>query len=152
MAGEISHNRLDRALRTHDWVAFARGYNGPNYAINSYDTRLAAAYQKYNIGPLPDLIIRAAQIYLTYLGYEPGTVDGIMGRFTRSALNEFQSKRGLPMTNDINDDVLLDLKQEVSHLPARFALPHPQRLRCFGNVHVLPYFGESRKLPESHFR
>jgi len=118
IAGEISHNQLDRALRTHDWVGFARGYNGPNYAINSYDTRLAAAYQKYNIGPLPDLIIRAAQIYLTYLGYQPGTVDGVMGRFTRSALNEFQAKQGLPMTNDINDDVLLHLKQEVNHLPA----------------------------------
>lgn len=35
---------LDRALRSHDWAAFARGYNGPNYAANHYDTKLAAAY------------------------------------------------------------------------------------------------------------
>ncbi|MBI4593023.1 MAG: N-acetylmuramidase family protein, partial [Candidatus Rokubacteria bacterium] len=41
MAGEITHNGLDRALRAHDWAAFARGYNGSEYARNQYDTRLA---------------------------------------------------------------------------------------------------------------
>jgi len=35
---------LDKALRAKDWAAFARGYNGSNYAINKYDTKLAAAY------------------------------------------------------------------------------------------------------------
>ena len=43
IAGEITHNRLDRALRSHNWAAFARGYNGPAYAKNRYDTRLSAA-------------------------------------------------------------------------------------------------------------
>jgi hypothetical protein len=31
-------------LRTKDWARFAAGYNGPAYAQNQYDTRLAAAY------------------------------------------------------------------------------------------------------------
>jgi len=117
MAGEITSNRLDRALRAHDWAAFARGYNGPAYAKNSYDTRLAAAYQKYTLGPLPDLVVRAAQIYLMYLGYHPGSVDGVSGRFTRSALNEFQEQQGLPVTAEINEDLLAILQEEAEKLP-----------------------------------
>lgn len=34
------------ALRKKDWAAFAKGYNGPAYAANKYDQKLAAAYQK----------------------------------------------------------------------------------------------------------
>jgi peptidoglycan hydrolase-like protein with peptidoglycan-binding domain len=30
-----------------DWAAFAKGYNGPGYAANKYDTKLAAAYATY---------------------------------------------------------------------------------------------------------
>lgn len=34
-------------LRARQWAAFAAGYNGPGYARNHYDTKLAAAYEKY---------------------------------------------------------------------------------------------------------
>jgi len=117
MAGEISHNKLDRALRNHDWPMFARGYNGPAYARNSYDKRLSDVYQKYASGSLPDLTIRSAQIYLTFLGYHPGPVDGIMGRFTRSALNSFQSEYNLPLDDQVDDDLLAHLSNAVSKLP-----------------------------------
>ena len=39
--------RLLRALRGKDWATFARIYNGPNYAANKYDTKLAAAFKQY---------------------------------------------------------------------------------------------------------
>lgn len=116
MSGEITHNGLDRALRAHDWAAFARGYNGPEYARNRYDTRLAAAYRKYSLGPLPDLMIRGAQIYLRYLGYDPGPVDGVIGRFTRSAFGEFQERHGLPVASEIDEEQLAVLKREVEQL------------------------------------
>lgn len=35
---------MRNALARQDWQSFARLYNGPNYAQNSYDTKLAAAY------------------------------------------------------------------------------------------------------------
>jgi hypothetical protein len=117
IAGEIIHNNLARALCRHDWAAFACGYNGASYSKNKYDTRLAAAYQKYKAGPLPDLAVRAAQIYLTYLGYHPGPVDGMLGRFTRSALNEFQGKHGLKITDNVDQGIISALKQEVEKLP-----------------------------------
>lgn len=113
MAGEIIHNNLHRSLRNHDWAAFARGYNGSNYAINKYDTRLAAAYAKYTHGGLPDLKIRTAQIYLMYLGFNPGTIDGLPGRFTFSALNKFQQKNELSVSNVIDEDLLTELKNKI---------------------------------------
>lgn len=110
---EILHNKLDAALRCHNWANFARGYNGPAYAENKYDTRLASTYQKYVQGPLPDLTVRAAQIYLLYLGYNPGPVDGVPGRFTYSALNEFQQANDLPIKNEISPRVLASLKAKA---------------------------------------
>jgi N-acetylmuramidase-like protein len=43
----IKANKLDAPLRKLDWKAFARGYNGPSYATNKYDTKMAAAYKKW---------------------------------------------------------------------------------------------------------
>jgi hypothetical protein len=114
MVGEIVHNNLHKALRNHDWKAFARGYNGANYEINSYDTRLAAAYAKLTHGAMPDLTIRAAQVYLTYLGYSPGIIDGLPGKFTFAALNDFQRKNKLPISNAIDDRLLTELKNQAS--------------------------------------
>lgn len=35
------------AIRAANWVAFARGYNGPAYAANRYDQKLAVAFTKH---------------------------------------------------------------------------------------------------------
>lgn len=37
-----------RALRSQDWASFARAYNGPGYATNKYDTKLAEAYARHS--------------------------------------------------------------------------------------------------------
>lgn len=38
---------LHRALRSKDWADFARRYNGPAYAKNQYDVKLAEAYRRF---------------------------------------------------------------------------------------------------------
>ncbi|MEH1898536.1 MAG: N-acetylmuramidase domain-containing protein, partial [Nostoc sp.] len=43
----IKTNKLDSALRNHQWADFAYGYNGSGYAANQYDTKIAAAYSQY---------------------------------------------------------------------------------------------------------
>lgn len=43
----IRVNNLVGAINGKNWARFARVYNGPNYAINSYDKKLSAAYQKH---------------------------------------------------------------------------------------------------------
>jgi hypothetical protein len=42
---------LAAALRRHDWHAFARGYNGPAYARNAYDAKMAEAYARHARSP-----------------------------------------------------------------------------------------------------
>ncbi|MGS1027681.1 N-acetylmuramidase domain-containing protein [Burkholderia glumae] len=35
------------ALKNRKWATFAKGYNGPDYARNLYDAKLAQAYERY---------------------------------------------------------------------------------------------------------
>jgi hypothetical protein len=42
----IKANKLDAPLRAKNWAAFAKGYNGPGYAQNAYDKKMAAAYAR----------------------------------------------------------------------------------------------------------
>jgi hypothetical protein len=102
-------NRLDRALATHDWTSFARGYNGPAFATNHYDVRLRGEFQKIETGVLPNLDIRAAQLFLTFRGFHPGPIDGFVGPLTRAAIIDFQQKNGLNQTGFVDDDLLARL-------------------------------------------
>ncbi len=109
MANFLVSSRLDIPLRAHDWASFARGYNGPNYAINRYDNQLNAEFQKYSAGVLPDLNVRAAQLYLTYLHFHPGNVDGIARARTLSALADFQTQHRLTKTYTIDAETVAQL-------------------------------------------
>ena len=99
----LESTRLAAPLRSHDWASFARGYNGPDYAANHYDTQLSAAYQRFISGPLPDLTIRAAQLYLTLRGFSPSGIDGMAGQHTLNAILNFQASVGLPQTGNLDD-------------------------------------------------
>lgn len=43
----IKANKLDAPLRAKDWKTFARRYNGPAYAANKYDAKMAKAYARW---------------------------------------------------------------------------------------------------------
>jgi hypothetical protein len=43
----VKANNLDGPLRAKNWAAFARGYNGPSYAVNKYDVKMASAYARW---------------------------------------------------------------------------------------------------------
>ncbi|HEX3064605.1 MAG TPA: N-acetylmuramidase domain-containing protein [Dongiaceae bacterium] len=117
VANFMTANNLDASLRVHDWPSFARGYNGPDYAKNKYDSLLAGAFLKYSQGPLPDLDSRRGQLLLTYLGYAPGAIDGVAGKHTTSAMNAFQSKESLPLTQSFDTKTMLLLATRVAALP-----------------------------------
>jgi hypothetical protein len=118
----LASTGLGAPLRAHDWASFARGYNGPNYTINRYDIRLNGEFQKYSSGALPDLGVRAAQLYLTYLGFHPGGIDGIAGEITVAALAEFRSKNAIPASAAVADPDLVaqlyDASTAISTLAA----------------------------------
>lgn len=100
---------LDSALRGHQWAVYAKGYNGPNFAQNQYDVKLANAFAKFSAGPLPDIDTRAAQLYLGYRAFTGITVDGVAGPRTRAALMKFQQQNGLPATGQVDDATLAAL-------------------------------------------
>jgi peptidoglycan hydrolase-like protein with peptidoglycan-binding domain len=106
MQGYIVATGLDRALRDHRWADFARGYNGKNYAVNAYDTKLHDAFQHYTLNGVPDIGLRAAQLKLTYEGCNPGPVDGLPGMRTRQATERFQQREGLRVTGDLDPRTL----------------------------------------------
>ncbi len=113
---------LQAALKAHDWTAFARGYNGPGYAANRYDVRLEAEYRSLAAGPLPDLAVRAAQMYLGYLGFAAGPVDGVAGSRTCAALARFRAQAGLPPGDAVDAAALEQLAEALRRPP----VPLPQ--------------------------
>lgn len=44
----LQNTGLDKYLKSKNWSAFARGYNGASYARRGYHTRLAKAYKNYS--------------------------------------------------------------------------------------------------------
>jgi len=52
-------------------------------------------------------LIREVQQYLTKLGYNPGTIDGMMGGKTRNAIKAFQRKKGMRV-DGLATETLLD--------------------------------------------
>ena len=44
----IQHRGLADELQEHRWADFARLYNGPGYAVNQYDVKIAAAFKEFS--------------------------------------------------------------------------------------------------------
>ena len=98
----VKLNKLDDEMRRRDWAGFARGYNGPAYLKNRYDTKLAAAYTLHAISPPrtdgiqrtlkmgddgPDVALVQKKLGLA--------ADGDFGPATKAAVVAFQQKNGL---------------------------------------------------------
>ena len=107
----LAHHELDAALRSKNWAAFARGYNGAGYKKNAYDEKLESAFLHCCRSGPPDLRIRGAQVYLMFHGCHPGPIDGVMGPRTRVALRRFQEGKGLPQTVAVDSATLAALRR-----------------------------------------
>jgi peptidoglycan hydrolase-like protein with peptidoglycan-binding domain len=103
MASFMRASGMHTALQRRDWTGFARRYNGPGFATNRYDEKLAAAHTSICGNGLPDLEARAVQLLLTYHGFSPGKIDGIVGRATQAAIAAFTAKHKLAGTGDHKD-------------------------------------------------
>jgi hypothetical protein len=141
MARFIEKAGLIGAMRRHDWATFARGYNGPAYAANAYDKKIAAAYRRYagleeaadalepeNAKPAerPALLMRGMagaevadlQRQLTTLGY-PAEPDGIFGSGTAHAVTRFQSEHRLGADGIVGPMTARALAEALSALSSR---------------------------------
>jgi hypothetical protein len=125
VASEILADGAAKALATHAWANFARVYNGPPFAKNNYDTTIRTWYEKCRGGASPDLRGRSAQLYLMYLGYHPRDIDGSWGKFTQSALNQFQEDKGIPVTSELDDATFSALDASNSAVAGGTLSPAP---------------------------
>ena len=116
VSGFLRSKKLVTALQAHDWAAVARTYNGAAFAKNKYDVRLAGAFEQYSSGTLPDIEVRRAQLYLTYLGFAPGGVDGLHGKRSRSAVADFRQANGLGNGDRVDNALLEALQAKVRAL------------------------------------
>lgn len=113
MARFIDKSGLSGALGRRDWPAFARGYNGPAYKKNAYDTKMAAAEARWRkklggvAAPAPSPSARPVlrqsdrgeavmtlQRLLEARGHSI-VADGQFGARTDRAVREHQAKSGL---------------------------------------------------------
>lgn len=110
----IRTNGLLDKLSSRDWAGFARAYNGPAYRRNSYDTRMASAFDRHRNRRLLNakappmrrtqrlsmmsyndaLAVREMQKLLNAAGYLVKE-DGLFGVKTDKALRAFQQQIGL---------------------------------------------------------
>ncbi len=106
----INNSALESAFRNKKWTKVAFFYNGKDYAKNNYHTNLEHYSDLYTIKGTPSIEIRSAQARLTYLGFDPRGVDGLLGSGTRTAVIAFQKARGIPLTAELDDKTMDELK------------------------------------------
>ncbi len=126
----LLHTGIAVSLQAHDWTSVARKYNGSGQ-VATYSQRLQTNFNALqDPSKLPDLDVRAAQLYLTFIAlaennpaFSPGGIDGILGTpghsHTLAALNAFQAAQGLPASTTVDAGVLAALAA---------VLPPPQNL------------------------
>ena len=102
MAAYLNATRLAACLARHDWVGFALGYNGADYARHNYDGLLRQFHGRYAGGPMPDLGVRAVQVALTFLGYDPHGIDGLLGPGIQAAIRTYQADNALEQTGCVD--------------------------------------------------
>jgi hypothetical protein len=118
----LLHTGVAQALAAHDWNSVALHYNGSGQ-VAVYAGRLAANYATMqDPSKIPDLNVRAAQLYLTFLAnslnnpaLNPKGIDGMAGPGTLDALNAFQTSQGIATTSAVDASTVAAL---AAALPA----------------------------------
>ncbi len=128
----IEKSGLASAMEMQDWRAFARGYNGPEYAKNDYDRKLSKAYETYAVvlglkpaktrpgrnsplvlkyGDRGDLV-RELQLKLQKCGVAIAA-DGDFGPVTKRAVEGFQRLKGLSVDGLAGPETFIVLERIV---------------------------------------
>lgn len=116
----VRHNSLADELKSLNWAAFARGYNGADYKKNNYDRKMADAYDKHkkvkvdcSKFDLDEPIILAVKSHgepvkavqtklVEHKLMAKSEVDGDFGARTEMAVKAFQCLNGLKANGTVD--------------------------------------------------
>jgi len=108
----VKKSGLDDELIRRDWAGFARGYNGPNFAVNKYDQKLAASYLIHSAGgphtDSPHPVLRMGDTGPNVVALQNAlniVADGDFGPGTKAAVIAFQKKKGLAQDGVVGQQV-----------------------------------------------
>jgi hypothetical protein len=117
-------------LRTGDFKGFARGYNGPSYALNRYDTKMASAAAEWRkllkgVHEIPSFqpetsfsgSVLQIQRRLVLHGFKVA-IDGERGPQTEKAIMDFQKSKKLRVDGVVGNQTWKALEEE----PAKAAV------------------------------
>ena len=109
---------IDLSLTQSLVMALLEGKSGPLEGGGASETAQAIPSSS---GPVPDrdvskpkLDVRRVQTLLAELGYEPGAIDGLMGRRTASAIRAFQKAEGLAVDGRLSADLVAALETRAA--------------------------------------
>ena len=81
--------------------------------LRSHTGQADESFRRPVVGqPLDARRILDLQARLNRLGFSPGSIDGVAGPMTISAIKRFQQSRGGPQAGAIDDDVLDEVRKE----------------------------------------
>ena len=109
LSGMIA-DRIDRAVG----IDRPRPVPAPRLAQPNNDAQVQVPSSPAPIvSPLQDTV-RQSQIYLAALGFDPGPADGLIGKRTRAAVQNFQLQADLTPTGQITEELLRLLQTAVA--------------------------------------
>lgn len=122
MVNFILASNIDDDIRAERWAVVARVYNGPGYAKNKYDVKMAQEFAKLRkqadagwVQPEAEApamqitgdMLKPVQVRLGELGYkEVGWADGKWGTKTRAAVLAFRADHDLPLVPQLDKDFM----------------------------------------------
>ncbi|WP_338664195.1 N-acetylmuramidase domain-containing protein [Pararoseomonas sp. SCSIO 73927] len=118
----LSKPPLLHALQNNEWTKVAFFYNGANFAANNYHIRLDNAFKACGGAGRPDIQVRTAQAYLTFLGFNPKGVDGQLGPGTRAAIRAYRKRHNERIGAERAGAVPLDTSTDELDAPTSKAL------------------------------
>lgn len=121
----IMNTELADELQSGDWAKFARGYNGPAYKKNNYDTKIAEQFRQKSLEAQDaasgvEFSLERGDLVLlqTALNMAIGAglvTDGWIGNKTTNAIKTFQSTNGMPISGKIDKALCDELDIDCSH-------------------------------------
>lgn len=124
---------LAGALNARNWTGFAKGYNGPAYAVNKYHTKMASAYKRYKVKIGQGGIVAATgtsdaafaiQRRLAVHGFYADKPNGLRDRRMDEAVRAFQKARGLVVDGIVGSSTWTALEGEpLASLPREIRAP-----------------------------